>query len=663
MTMATRTLAVALAWAVCAPAVAVDIESFIRKDSFETIEISPTGAYLAATVPLEDRTVLAILDRRDNNKLIGRFALGRNTHVSDFDWVNDERVLISVGEKFGALDQPALTGELYAMNADGTQPDLLTGFRVAGNGLGSKIQPKKAQEQVFTWLIDDLPADDRNVLIGVSPWAREPYTRVERMDVNSGRRVPVARAPVRNARFATDNAGVVRFAVGSGTDNRSRLYYRDGDGAEWQLVNDESTSKVKQFPVGFSEDGRVAYLESERLEGPNAILAFDVATRTSKEVLRDKVADPGRFLYRNGTGLPVGTVFNDGVPRAAFMEPSAPEARLQRSLEAAFKGQAVEITSQTRDGKTALVYVRSDRNPGDFYLFDTEAKKATHLLSRRDWFDPEEMASVKPVALKARDGLDLHGYLTLPNGSSGKGLPMVVLPHGGPFGIQDMWGFDTETQLLARAGYAVLQLNYRGSGGYGKAFTDAGARQWGGAMQDDLTDATRWAIAQGIADRNRICIYGASYGAYASLMGVAKEPDLYRCAVGYVGAYDLPTMHTHGDIQQSTSGENYVEEWIGPRDELAKVSPNRMAERIKVPVFMAAGGEDQRTPIAHTEMMERALKKAGVPVETLYYPNEGHGFYLEKNRREYYTRLLAFLSRHLGGATASTASGTGSNAR
>ena len=198
----------------------------------------------------------------------------------------------------------------------------------------------------------------------------------------------------------------------------------------------------------------------------------------------------------------------------------------------------------------------------------------------------------------------------------------------------------------------MLQLNFRGSGGYGQPFTNAGQREWGKAMQDDLTDATRWAIQQGFADGGRVCIYGASYGAYASLMGVAKEPTLYKCAVGYVGVYDLPTMHTHGDIQGYGSGQTYLREWIGERSELAAVSPSNMADRIKVPVFLAAGGEDQRTPIAHSKMMERALIANGVPVETLYVNNEGHGFYLETNRREYYTRLLAFLSRHIGGAPA-----------
>ncbi|HEY4559890.1 MAG TPA: prolyl oligopeptidase family serine peptidase, partial [Lysobacter sp.] len=226
-------------------------------------------------------------------------------------------------------------------------------------------------------------------------------------------------------------------------------------------------------------------------------------------------------------------------------------------------------------------------------------------------------------------------------------------PHGGPFGIRDYWAFDSDAQLLASAGYAVLQVNFRGSGGYGRDFRYAGARQWGGTMQDDVTDATKWAIKQGIADGSKICLYGASYGGYASLMGVAKEPDLYRCAAGYVGVYDLPTMHTAGDIAERKSGRNYVNDWIGPRDKVGEVSPTRLADRIKVPVFLAAGGEDERAPIEHSRMMERALRKAGVPVETLYFDTEGHGFYLVEHRREFYTKLLAFLSRSLGGETAS----------
>lgn len=628
-------------------AMALDVAAYVKKDRFETLKISPTGKYYAATVPLEDRTALVIMER-EGNKLTGTFSLGKNTHISDFSWVNAERVLISTSEKFGLLDQPMLTGELYAMNADGGQADILVGQRVQGAGLGTKIQQKKV-ERVAAFLIDRLPADDNNVLIAVSPFSNDPYTRVDKMDVRTGRRVQVARAPVRNAQFTSDNNGIVRFAHGAGSDLVNKLYYRDGNGSEWRLINEETGTGRVETPIGFSADNQTAYLRVEQDKGPDAIVAMSVANGDRKTVLRDDNTDPMRVIYKPGTSIPVGAVFMDGKPRTAFFDETSEEARLYRSLEAAFAGLAPFITSSTADGRITLVQVYSDRNPGDFYVFDTVAKKADYVISRRDWFDPDDMAEMRPISLTARDGLPLAGYLTLPKGSNGKNLPMVVMPHGGPFGIYDVWGFDGENQMLAAAGYAVLQVNFRGSGNHGRAFTHAGARQWGGAMQDDVTDATRWAIQQGIANPQRICIYGASYGGYAALMGAAKEPGLYQCAVGYVGVYDLPTMHTHGDIQRRGSGATYLREWIGERDALGAVSPNRMADRIKVPVFLAAGGEDERAPIEHSKMMERALISAGVPVETLYYSTEGHGFYVEANRKAYYTKLLDFLGTHLGG--------------
>lgn len=636
---------------------AVDVQAYVRKDAFDDLTLSPNGDYYAATVPLEDRTVLVVL-RRSDNKITARIAGERNSHVYDFRWVNPGRIVVSMAEKFGSLDNPQLTGELYAVNADGSGAEMLVGQRMQGAGLGTKIQPRKV-ERVAAFLVDDLPADDKSVIISVMPFSDDPFTRAEKMDVYSGRRYPIARAPVRNADFITDHHGVVRFATGFGTDRAHKLYYRSGDGAEWQLISDESVTGLWERPIGFSADNTTAYLQAEQERGPDAIIALDIASLARTQVLRDEDNDPYRIIYRNGTNIPVGAFFMDGKPRTMFFDAASPEARLYRSLEAAFVGNAVRITSQSSDGRLALVEVASDRNPGDFYIYDTVSRKANHLLSRRDWFDPDAMGEMRPIQLAARDGLTLHGYLTLPNGSDGKNLPMVVMPHGGPFEIQDRWEFDTDVQLLSSAGYAVLQLNFRGSGGYGSAFTHAGARQWGLKMQDDLTDATKWAIGQGIADGRRVCIFGGSYGGYAALMGVAKEPDLYRCAVGYVGVYDLPTMHTAGDIQRRGSGETYLREWIGDREALASTSPNRMAERIKVPVLLAAGGEDERAPIKHSEMMEQALRKSGVPVETLYYPTEGHGFYLEEHRQEFYTRLLAFLGQHLGGKLATTSAGPG----
>ncbi|GAA4861932.1 alpha/beta hydrolase family protein [Luteimonas vadosa] len=644
--------AIAVAAIFCAglmeAAAAVDVSPYVKNDRFESLQISPTGEYYAAAVPLEDRTVLVVM-RRGDNAVTGTLNLGKNTHIHEFTWVNADRLIIGTSEKFGLLEQPVLTGELYGMNANGGQVELLVGQRMRGEGLGTKIQKRKV-EHVAAFLIDTLPAEEKNVLISVSPFNDDPFTRVDKMDVNSGRRIPVARAPVRNARFTADNAGVVRFALGAGVDLASKLYYRDGEGAEWRLVNDENATDRVEVPLGFSEDNKTAYLRAEQDKGPDVIVALDVASGTRKTILRDDNTDPLMVIRKPGTRVPVGAVFMDGKPRNAFFDESSEVARLYRSLEAAFGGLLPYITSSTADGKLTLVQTYSDRNPGDFYVFDTQAKKADYVISRREWFDPDQMAEMRPISLVARDGTPLAGYLTVPRGSDGRNLPVVVVAHGGPYGEFDTWEFNGENQMLAAAGYGVLQVNFRGSGNHGRAFTQAGAKQWGGTMQDDVTDATRWAIQQGIANPRRICIYGASYGAYAALMGVAKEPALYQCAVGYVGVYDLPTMHTHGDIQNRGSGATYLRDWIGERDALGAVSPNRMADRIKVPVMLAAGGEDERAPIEHSKMMEKALVAAGVPVETLYFPREGHGFYVEANRKAYYSKLLSFLGKHIGAA-------------
>jgi dipeptidyl aminopeptidase/acylaminoacyl peptidase len=656
-------MAALLALSMTAHAADVDVSTYTKRDQFTDLKISPGGEYYAATVPLEDRTVLVVLDRA-TNKITGSFKLESNNHVSDFRWITPDRLIFGAAQKFGMLEQPLPTGEVFAMNADGSKTVMLSGYRVDDGGPGTTIKPKKDNDRISAFPISTIayPADARTVLVSVqSIFSADPYSSAERMDLYNGRRSRVAASPVRDASFTTDNQGVVRFAAGSGADNIRKLFYRTGDGAEWQLLSIEKDG-VFEDAIGFSADDKIAYLQVEHASGPDSIVALDLATQKRTELLRDNDTDPDRIIYRNGTRVPVGVRYLDGKPRTAFFDPEAPEARLQRSLEAAFAGEGVVITSQTSDGRLALVQTYSDRNPGDFFLFDTVAKKASHVVSRRQWFDPETQAEMQPIDVAARDGMLLHGYLTRPVGAGKQALPMVVMPHGGPFGIRDVWGFDSEVQMLAKAGYAVLQLNYRGSGGYGRSYRSAGGREWGGKMQDDLTDATRWAIAQGMADKDRVCLYGGSYGAYAALMGVAKEPALYRCAAGYVGVYDLPKLQ--GDAKRgSARSDNWTRAWVGKPEELAAVSPNRMANRIKVPVFLAAGGEDFVAPIEHSKMMEDALRKAGASVETLYYDTEGHGFYKPEHQKEFYTRLLAFLSRSLGGGVAITGGGEAKNAK
>ena len=631
----------------CAPglrAAPPAIDAFIEEGGVRDIKISPTGEYLAMSVRKDGQTGIAVMALADH-RVLSAMRFGRDTHVHDFWWVNGERLLMSMAETFGTRDDPVPTGELYGMNADGGRRELLVGYRAVGQQTGSRIGVKK-DGNLVAYLVDPLPDDDKHVLVSVHPFGKDPFASVQRMNVYDGRRVRVASADLVRGDFVTDGKGRVRFASGSATDNYSQLLHRVEDGAPWESINHERLSDRVETPLGFAADDVTAYLRVSQPTGPDRIVALDTRTGERRDVVQGEV-DP-RPVYLDGWKRPIGAWYHGASPKLAFFDEASDEARLQQTLQRSFPGAMASVRSGSSDGRYRVVLVESDVDPGSFYLFDTKDMRASLILARDEQIDQQRMSPMRPIRLQARDGLELHGFVTTPAGSEGKALPMVVLPHGGPYGVFDRWGFNHEVQLLASAGYAVLQLNFRGSGNYGRAFRQAGARQWGGTMQDDVTDATRWAIAQGIADPERICIYGASYGAYAALMGAVREPGLYRCAIGYVGVYDLPLLHRE-DTRASRSMATFVREWIGDdMDALAQASPAKRAAEVRVPVFLAAGGEDFIAPIEHTRRMEAALAKAGVPVEALYYPREGHGFYETAHRREFYTRVLAFLQTHIG---------------
>ncbi|MGJ4803840.1 alpha/beta hydrolase family protein [Luteimonas sp. SDU82] len=620
------------------------VDPFIEEGGVRDVKISPTGDYLAMSVRVDGQTGLVVMER---GQMTTRAAMrfGRNTHVQDFWWANDERIIMSLAETFGTRDDPVPTGELYGMNADGSRKELLVGYRATGPQTGSRLGVDK-EGRVAAFLVDPLPEDDEHVLLAIRPLSRDPYSRVERMNVYDGRRMRVASSPVAQADFVTDRQGRVRFTVGSLSDNYSQLFHRKDDASPWEQLNHERHSGRVEWPLGFADDDAIAYLRVSQPAGPDRIVALHTRTGERTEVAADEVVDP-QAVYLDGI-RPIGAWYLGATPRLAFFDEGHDEARLQQMLQRSFPGARASMRSSSRDGRLRVVLVESDVDPGSFYLFDTQARDASLLVARDEQIDSTRMSPMKPIALQARDGLDLHGFITLPAGVDGRNLPLVVMPHGGPFGVFDTWGFNADAQLLAASGYAVLQVNFRGSGNYGRAFRQAGARQWGGAMQDDVTDATRWAIEQGYADPQRICIYGGSYGAYSALMGVVREPDLYRCAIGYVGVYDLP-LRQRDLAARDRSSATWAEEWVGSDEAaLRAVSPSLRAGEIRVPVFLAAGGEDFIAPIEHTRRMEIALKRAGVTVETLYYPKEGHGFYETAHRREFYTRMLQFLGRHIG---------------
>ena len=323
---------------------------------------------------------------------------------------------------------------------------------------------------------------------------------------------------------------------------------------------------------------------------------------------------------------------------------------LQQKIDASLPETTNFILHASPDDAKRLILSFSANDPGVYYLFDSQKKKIDELGVVRPDVDPEQMAKVEPVKFTARDGLEIHGYLTLPRGRIAKNLPLILHPHGGPYGIRDDWRFDAEVQFYANRGYAVLQVNYRGSGGYGHAFERAGFKKWGLEMQNDLSDGVKWVVDQGIADPGRVVISGASYGGYAVMAGLAFTPELYCAGINYVGATDIQILipkdvpaerllwsRTHlGDLADAAD-----------RKRIHDTSPVHFAENVRAPVLMAYGKNDPRVHIDHGYDMERALKKAGKAYEMIIEADEGHGFRKEEKSIAFFTRVDAFLKKYV----------------
>jgi len=619
----------------------IPVEKFIALNQFDDIKLSPTGEYLAATIPAEDRTVLVIIHRVDM-KVTGKVVLEEKAHIAWFDWVNPKRVLFTATKKQGRLSEPVGVNGVFSVNADGSGQGRVDTFDA----------PSTHFDRFYVeGVLDTLRDDDDRVLVLVYNQTRALY-QVNKMNINTGKLTDVpTRAPGKRVWFYHDNRGQVRFVTSTRDDLDTTIYYRENESKDWTVVNDQKLTSFNVEPIGFSSDGVIAYLQVEEDNGPDAIYEFNTVTKERKLLFKDDEVSPSpyRVLASPIDGGVYAFGYAEGKTQYRFVNPDSPFSKVLRGLQKSFPESTVIPTSYTKDGKLGLYYIYSDTNSGDYYLFDLDTNKASYLASNSIILDPDLMAGTKPVKLMARDNTPLHGFLTLPKGSDGKNLPLIINPHGGPFGVYDVWGLDPEIQMLANRGYAVLQVNFRGSGHYGRDFEVKGYGNWGGSMQDDLTDATKWAISQGIADPRRICIYGASYGAYAALMGAVKEPALYACAVGNVGVYDLAKAYTDG-AANSNYGQSVMDRWFGKSATKAN-SPNYMAEKIQIPVLLAAGDEDDTAPIAHSNLMNDALKRSGKQVEYIIYKKEGHGNYLMKNRLDFANHLLDFLDRNIGPAS------------
>jgi dipeptidyl aminopeptidase/acylaminoacyl peptidase len=626
----------------------VSFAELARHAQYEDVKISPDGQYLAATAVVKGQTVLALIRLSD---MKGKLIRPREENdVTDFWWASSTRVLYSVGIRIGGYDAPLATGELFAVSADGNGADTLYGFRRAGMSTGSHIQHATA-EYGTAQFIATIPNDPNHVLVAISSWSGDgnelSLPTAYRMDVRNGNKNRLIVAPLRGAQFVADHQGRIRFAVGWDNDGNTKVYLHPLDGDGWQLLPEES--KNRSIPIGFDRDDTAVYFTCPA-PGAFGICRWDPANRSQTVVWSDPTVEPDSLLQGLADDSILGVGFMDGRTGTALFDSQSTDAQVLLSLMKQFPGESVRFVSGTRDGSQSVVLVEADVDPGTFLLYDAKTRKLTPLLARMSWIKPERMAFKQPFDFDARDGMKLHGYLSFPPGQeNAKHLPMVVLVHGGPFGIRDRWEYDTSVQPLAIRGYVVLQVNYRGSGGYGYDYEHAGWRQWGGRMQDDVTDATRWAVAHGIADPQRICIYGASYGGYAALEGAVKEPDLYKCAIGYVGVYDLPLMYHRGDIPQSSYGEEYLKRQLGDdMTVLARHSPINQLDTLKAHVMLVVGGKDERVPPIQGLGLHQALANRHIAHEWLFKANEMHGFYDEAHIAELYTQLVQFLGANIG---------------
>jgi dipeptidyl aminopeptidase/acylaminoacyl peptidase len=320
----------------------------------------------------------------------------------------------------------------------------------------------------------------------------------------------------------------------------------------------------------------------------------------------------------------------------------------QKSLDKALPGQEAWIQSRSHDGKRMTVFSTSPTDPGSYYVFEPEAKRLSRFAGVNDQINPAQMARTKYVHYTARDGLSIPAYLTLPVGRKASRLPLIIMPHGGPYGVRDTLDFSSEVQFLANRGYAVLQPNFRGSDSYGEAFHKKGEGQIGRVMQDDLDDGMDWLVKDGIVDPARICIVGASYGGYAALWGVIRNPERYRCAASFAGVTDFRAQLKYSGKSMKS---RYAREWKttvkGDDDfDLDTVSPAKNVAKLSRPVLLTHGDEDNTVPFSQYKTMIAALKKAGKSVETHIYEGEGHGFDDVANEKDWLNRLEAFLAKH-----------------
>jgi len=632
-------LAALIVQAAAVHAAVVSPEPFFKHASYREMRLSPSGKYLGALVPAGGRVRLAIIDVETKSLSIAGALQGDD--IDWFEWVNDDRLVFSAIDLQSGLGEQRGEG-LFAVNRDGKE------FRVLAPTL--KGQSDRGQFVYRRTRLLAVPGDRSDDILVVSNDPDARYPDVYRMDTRTGRKtLKSSDKPGDITAWLADRQGAVRAAVEIDKGTTVRVYWRPDETSKWVRIEEANHRDAMFIPVAFDGDGTLL-VTSNIGRDTWAIYRYD----SDKRALGDELAahpqvdlKAGLIFDREKNRI-VGLSYQADRPGHVWFDDES--AKLQQAVDKALPGRMNDIA---RAGPRALVTSYSDTDPGSFYLLDIAARRLELLAARRTEIKSEEMPTREPVRYAARDGLEIPGYLTLPKGKTPKNLPLVMIVHGGPYVHGATWAWSADAAYLASLGYAVLEPAFRGSTGYGGKLYRAGWKQWGRAMQDDLDDGMDWLVAKGIVDPKRACIMGGSYGGYAVMMGLARNPDRWRCGINFVGVTDINLMFdlSWSDLAYSDFIRYTAKETIGDPDteaaELKAVSPLENAAKIKAPVLMVYGGQDRRVPVVFGERMRDALRAKGASVEWHVYPDEAHGFLLEKNRFDFYARVAAFLDRHL----------------
>ena len=598
----------------------ISVEDFMKNPGNFGYELSPDGNYITFSSAWENRSNVFVKKMNDNSEPV-RVSNSKDRDVAGFYWKDNN--LLYVKDKGGDENF-----HIYSTTFNGSEEKDLTPYPNVTVGILSGLQGVKDEILIM------MNKEDATVF------------DVYKLNVKTGETTHVAKNPGNITSWLADRNGNVRIAVAS-DGVEGTILYRDSEKDEFKpFIEMEAGDEV--MPLAFSKDNQYIYATSNKGRDKVEVVKYDLKGNEEVIMSNDQVDVSGVLYSAEHDKLLYGAYITDK-PHYQFFDENF--EKLFRKIQSKLNVHESElgINDYNKEMTKFIVSVSSDTVYGKYYYYDSTTDELTELATLSPWLNPNELAEMHPISYKSRDGLTINGYLTLPKNKEAKDLPLIVNPHGGPW-ARDMWGFNPEVQLLANRGYAVLQVNFRSSTGYGKEFLQAGNKQWGLKIQDDITDGVQWAIDQGIADPDRIGIYGASFGGYATLAGITYTPDLYAAAVDYVGVSNIFTLLNTIPPYWETMRNMFYERVGHPEKDkelLTAVSPVFHADKIKTPLFVAQGANDPRVNKAESDQIVEALRARGVDVEYMLKDNEGHGFANEENRIEFYNAMVKFFDSHL----------------